>query len=81
MSKILNTLQAQELVTRRTDPANRRSVQVAITPAGQQELQRAVQARLGYLAGALDPLTDAQLHDLITALGHLANLGAAGETE
>ncbi len=81
MSKILNTLEAQELVTRRTDPANRRCVQVAITPAGQQELERVVQARLGYLAGALDPLTDAQLHDLITALGHLAALGAAGDSE
>jgi hypothetical protein len=32
-------------------------------------------------AGALDPLTDAQLHDLITALGHLAALGAAGDSE
>jgi len=81
MSKILNTLQAQELVTRRTDPGNRRSVQVAITPAGQQELQRVVQARLAYLARALDPLTDAQLHDLITALGHLARLGAAGDPD
>ena len=79
MSKILNALQAQGLVTRQTDPANRRSVQVAITPAGQEELQRVVQARLGYLAGALDALTDAQLHDLITALSHLATLGAAGD--
>ncbi len=81
MSKILNTLEAQALVTRRTDPANRRSVQVAITPAGRAELQRVVQARLGYLAGALDPLTDGQLRDLITALGHLAALGAAGDPE
>ena len=81
MSKILNTLEAQDLVTRRTDPANRRSVQVAITPAGQQELRRVVQARIDYLARALDPLTDAQLHDLITALGHLAALGAAGDPE
>jgi DNA-binding MarR family transcriptional regulator len=81
MSKILNTLEAQELVTRRTDPANRRSVQVAITPAGQRELERVVQARLGYLAGALDPLTDAQLRDVITALDHLAALGAAGDSQ
>jgi DNA-binding MarR family transcriptional regulator len=81
MSKILNALQAQGLVTRQTDPANRRSVQVAITPAGVQELQRAVQARLGSLARALDPLTDTQLHDLITALNHLAHLGATGDSD
>ena len=76
MSKILNTLEAQDLVTRRTDPTNRRSVQVAITPAGQQELARVVQGRIDYLARALDPLTDSQLHDLIIALGHLSSLGA-----
>jgi DNA-binding MarR family transcriptional regulator len=81
MSKILNTLEAQDLITRRTDPTNRRSVQVALTPAGQQELGRVVQARIGFLASALDALTDAQLRDLITALGHLSTLVAAGDTE
>lgn len=75
MSKILNTLEAQGLLTRRTDPTNRRTVRVSVTPAGQHELQRATTVWLGNLARALDPLSDAQLLDLITGLRHLASLG------
>ncbi|HMA36574.1 MAG TPA: MarR family transcriptional regulator [Chloroflexia bacterium] len=79
MSKILNVLEDQGLVARHTDPANRRSVRVTVTPAGQQELARATRAWLANLARALDPLTDTQLQEVITALGHLASLGAAAD--
>ena len=75
MSKIRIALEAQGLLTRRTAPTNRRSVLVSVTPAGQHELGRATTAWLGNLARALDPLSDTQLGDLITALGHLAILG------
>ena len=57
MSKILNALEAQGLLTRRTAPTNRRSAPVSVTPAGQHELGRAT-ARLGNLARARDPLCD-----------------------
>jgi hypothetical protein len=54
-------------------------VRISVTPAGQQELQRATTAWLGNLTRALDPLTDAQLLDLITGLRHLAILGPSAD--
>jgi DNA-binding MarR family transcriptional regulator len=74
MSKTLNHLEAHGLVARRTDPRNRRVVQVTLTEAGHTELARAGAEWVGKLAAVLSPLTGAQLQDLIVAFGHLESL-------
>lgn len=81
MSKTLNHLEAQGLVVRRTDPTNRRVVQVTLTVAGQERLQQAQTEWTRNLAQVLYPLTNEQLHDLITGLSHLESLVDSDEHE
>jgi len=79
VSKMLNHLEAEGLVARRTDPTNRRVVLVTLTAAGRVMLGRVEAEWMGSLAQVLRPLTSAQLQDLIVALGHLERLVGADE--
>jgi DNA-binding MarR family transcriptional regulator len=74
MSRTLTLLEGQNLITRQTDPANRRTVQVRLTPNGREMLAASREALVEGLAQVLSPLTPAQLEDVIAALGHLQGL-------
>lgn len=76
ISRMLRHLEADGLIERHIDPANRRVTRVAVTDAGraaQDEMIGRFEAALGRV---LSPLTDAELADLITAFGHLERLVA-----
>ena len=79
VSRMLNHLEANGLIERHVDPANRRVVRVVLTEAGraaEAEMTRRFEAALERV---LSPLTEAELADLITAFGHLERLVADGE--
>ncbi|HUX85798.1 MAG TPA: MarR family transcriptional regulator [Chloroflexota bacterium] len=74
ISRMLNHLEANGLIERYIDTANRRVIRVAVTEAGraaETEMTRRFEAAL---ESVLSPLTDAELADLITAFGHLERL-------
>jgi len=74
VSRMLNHLEANGLIERYIDPANRRVIRVAVTEAGraaEAEMTRRFEVALEKV---LSPLTDAELADLITAFGHLERL-------
>jgi DNA-binding MarR family transcriptional regulator len=76
ISRMLNLLEANGLIARRIDPANRRVIRVDVTEAGraaEAEMTRRFEAAL---QNVLSPLTDDELADLITAFGHLERLVA-----
>lgn len=81
MSKMLNHLEAAGLIARQTDPQNRRSVQVTLTPAGRDKLTTMTARFEGGLAGVLRPLTARQLQDLLVAFNHLEILVGAADRE
>jgi DNA-binding MarR family transcriptional regulator len=71
ISRMLNQLEANGLIERHIDLANRRVIRVAVTEAG-----RAAKAEMNgrlevALQHVLSPLTGEELADLITAFGHL----------
>lgn len=79
VSRMLNQLEANGLIERRIDPANRRVIRVDVTAAGrtaEAEMTRRFQVAL---ENVLRPLTNVELADLITAFGHLERLVADGE--
>ncbi|GAA1551072.1 hypothetical protein GCM10009804_04560 [Kribbella hippodromi] len=69
---LLDELEEQKFLARRVDPADRRRKIVAITPAGQRQLE--VMDRLIYAAEAdlLKPLTAAEQKTLLSLLSRLA---------
>nr|WP_238353440.1 MarR family transcriptional regulator [Kribbella solani] len=69
---LLDELEEQKFLARRVDPADRRRKIVAITPAGQRQLE--VMDQLIYAAEAdlLKPLTAAEQKTLLTLLTRLA---------
>ncbi len=80
VSRMLNHLETNGLIERHIDPANRRVIRVVATESGraaEAEMTRRFEAAL---EGVLNPLTDAELGDLITAFGHLKRLMAGAES-
>ncbi len=76
ISRMLNHLEANGLIERRIDPANRRVIRVDVTDAGRAAEAGMTRRFEVALQHVLSPLTDEELVDLITALGHLERLGA-----
>jgi DNA-binding MarR family transcriptional regulator len=74
MTALVGRLADSGLVQRRTDPADRRAVRIALTPAGADLLDRRRQARADRLAGPLDGLTDDDVRAVTAALPALARL-------
>jgi MarR family transcriptional regulator, temperature-dependent positive regulator of motility len=70
---LLNEMEAEGLVTRERDPADRRRHVVRVTDAGRARYERAIQAREAVadeVLARLDPDEREQLHDLLAkALG------------
>jgi DNA-binding MarR family transcriptional regulator len=76
ISRMLNQLEANGLIARRIEPANRRVIRVDVTEAGraaEAEMTRRFEVAL---QNVLSPLTNQELADLITAFGHLERLVA-----
>jgi MarR family transcriptional regulator for hemolysin len=74
----LNAMDAQGLVTRTRDPANRRIHIVELTPAGEAAFLRLRDAAAGFDRRLRSGLTDTDLDGLADLLGRLAG-NAAGE--
>lgn len=74
VSRMLNHLDAQGWIERRTDATNRRIVQVVATDAGREAEAMMIRRFTTALEGVLSPLSNHQLEDLVTAFGHLERL-------
>jgi DNA-binding MarR family transcriptional regulator len=74
MTALVGRLADQGLVQRRTDPADRRAVLIALTPAGADLLDRRREDRASRLAGPIDGLTDDDVRQITAALPALARL-------
>ena len=77
MTALVGRLADSGLVQRRTDPGDRRSVLLALTPAGADLLDRRREARAQRLAGPLDGLPDDDVRAITDALPALARLAGA----
>jgi MarR family transcriptional regulator, transcriptional regulator for hemolysin len=75
----LNAMDAQGLVTRTRDPANRRIHVVELTPAGEAAFIRLAEAATTFDRRLRDGLSDADLDVLATVLGRLAANVAGGQ--
>jgi DNA-binding MarR family transcriptional regulator len=74
MTALVGRLADQGLVQRRADPADRRAVLIALTPAGADLLDRRREDRAARLAGPLDGLADDDVQAITDALPALARL-------
>ena len=75
MTQLVDRLEAEGLVRRIADPADRRSVRAALTRAGQRRHDRAVQlleAREREVVGVLDPAERAALTEMLRRLARHA---------
>jgi DNA-binding MarR family transcriptional regulator len=68
MSQLLQRLERLGLVERHDDPADRRACRIAVTPAGEQALDRRAESRARWLDERLDRLSDADRDALVRAL-------------
>jgi DNA-binding MarR family transcriptional regulator len=64
ITELVDVLERDGLVERRTDPADRRARQVHLTAAGHEAHLRAQETRTRVMTSAFGTLTDQQLHDL-----------------
>jgi DNA-binding MarR family transcriptional regulator len=68
VTELVDTLERDGLVERRTDPSDRRARQVHLTPAGEQARERAVATRKKVIDRALGGLNEQQRAGLASAL-------------
>jgi DNA-binding MarR family transcriptional regulator len=80
ISKMLKSLEASGFIERHTDPSNRRVVWVSLTPAGREMRERSADYFQSALARALGGLNNAELNDLLLALGHLERIVGDADT-
>jgi DNA-binding MarR family transcriptional regulator len=74
MTRIVGHLVAMGLVSRETDPSDRRSVRVRVTPEGERALQRIRRAKNAFLVRRLDqlgPEDRRRAEELVALLEHL----------
>ena len=81
MSKILKSLEGNNLIERHTAPDNRRVVWVDLTPEGRAMHDEMLVHFRRAIATVLRPLTDRQLQDIIVAFRHLEGLVATADQE
>jgi DNA-binding MarR family transcriptional regulator len=77
ITKVVAKLEAEGLVTRRADTADRRVSRVAVTPAGQRRLEANRSRRTAWLESRLRELPPDELAQLEAAVGVLERLVAA----
>jgi DNA-binding MarR family transcriptional regulator len=74
MTATIAALEAQMVVRREPDPADRRVTRVVITPRGRLRLQRTRRRKTAYLAGRLEGVDEHRLRALEEAVGVLEEL-------
>ena len=74
MTAIVNQMEAEGLVTKGPDPADRRCVRIALTPAGVSAAQAARAARTEWFATRLDQLSASEVAAISRALPALEHL-------
>lgn len=77
VSRLVDQLAAGDLATRTPNPADRRSVLVALTPNGTLRARRLAAARRAMFAGLLDQLDDEARRTVIDGLTHLEEAARA----
>jgi DNA-binding MarR family transcriptional regulator len=75
MSRIVDYLVAQGLVTRAVDPDDRRGVRIAVTARGRRVMERGRDRRLKALVLRVDALPEADRRALVAALPAIELLG------
>jgi DNA-binding MarR family transcriptional regulator len=78
MTKRLDRLQAEGLIAREPDPADRRGVLVSLTRKGRKVVDRAVEDHLANEARLLEPLSDREVKALNATLSKLLAAWEAG---
>jgi DNA-binding MarR family transcriptional regulator len=73
VTRQISQLEAQDLVARTPDTADRRARRVAITPRGKAILERLQQAGLASLRQALDGFDDADIATTVAVLNRLVD--------
>lgn len=71
MSNRLERLARRELITRRPDPRDGRQQLIALTPAGSQHVDAALESLLEYERALVDALPERQRQVLVDSLRHL----------
>jgi DNA-binding MarR family transcriptional regulator len=72
MTELIDTLERDGLVERRTDPDDRRARRISLTPAGEQARITSVTIRGRIIERVMGPLSDERLDAVFTALQHVA---------
>lgn len=73
-SELLGRLVGQGFVERSVDPASRRRMRLALTPAGSHQLEKAEEATLAWLAGRLEGVDPERLAAISAAIADLGEL-------
>ncbi|HEY8666889.1 MAG TPA: MarR family winged helix-turn-helix transcriptional regulator [Tepidisphaeraceae bacterium] len=81
MSKMIDALVARGLMTRRLDAADRRRVQLALTPHGQSFLAAVRQEAQQHLAATMEKLTPPQRQSITAAMSALRTAFAPAESQ
>lgn len=74
ITAVVGKLESLGLVTRQTDPTDRRVTRILVTPAGVDRLDEVRSRRTSWLASRLDALTDDERRQLAAAAPLLARL-------
>ena len=74
ISKMVDGLVVRDLLTRETDPGDRRRLTLSLTPAGHSSMQTAYAATQAYLAGRLAALAAPDREALIQAMAALVEI-------
>ncbi len=77
VSKMVDGLVVRDLLTRATDPGDRRRLTLSLTPAGQTSMQTAYAATQAYLAGRLATLAASEREALMQAMAALVDIFGA----
>lgn len=74
ISKMVDGLVVRDLLTRETDPGDRRRLTLSLTPAGHSSMQTAYAATQTYLAGRLAALEAPDREALVQAMAALVEI-------
>jgi DNA-binding MarR family transcriptional regulator len=73
-SELVGRLVRQNLVLRATDPAERRRIQLTLSPSGRDQLEGAEEGAIEWLRGLVAQLNDERARALVAALADLRSL-------
>lgn len=79
ITKIAKGLEEEGLVTRATDPADKRATQLTITKEGERRLERSRNRKNAWLARQLQQLTDEELAAVEAVIPVLERISTSGD--